>query len=415
MKYSFKTPFWCYISVGGHPGVTSIQGGILADYNQNLSRGWDSPDTKFQLPQWLGTYVPLTLYVEILFWANTIRTPYWLTWCHVSPGRHIGWLQPNWYTCPEVKSCHVWLSQVSSHSSYRWLRYSFKTPFWCYMSVGGHPGVTSVQGGILADYDQNFSRGWDSPDKKFQLPQWPEIYVPLTLYVEILFWTNALRTPYWLTWCHVSSGRHIGWLRPNWYPRPEVKSCQVWLSWVFSHSSYTWLRYSFKTPFWCYISVGGHPGVTSIQGGILADYNQNLSRGWDSPDTKFQLPQWLGTYVPLTLYVEILFWANTIRTPYWLTWCHVSPRRHIGWLQPNWYPCPEVKSCHVWLSQVSSHSSYRWLRYSFKTPFWCYMSVGGHPGVTSAKGGIFADYDQNFSRGWDSPDTKFQLPEWPGI
>ena len=39
------------------------------------------------------------------------------------------------------------------------------------LSVGGHPGVTSVQGGILADYDQNFSRGWDSPDTKFDLPQ----------------------------------------------------------------------------------------------------------------------------------------------------------------------------------------------------------------------------------------------------
>ena len=25
---------------------------------------------------------------------------------------------------------------------------------WCYISAGGHPGVTSVQGGILADYDQ---------------------------------------------------------------------------------------------------------------------------------------------------------------------------------------------------------------------------------------------------------------------
>ena len=96
-----------------------------------------------------------------------------------------------------------------------WLRYSFQTPFWCYISVGGHPGVTSVQGGILADYGQNSSRGLDSPDTKFQLPQSPGNYVPLTLYVEILFWANVLRTPYGLTLCHVSSGRHIGWLRPN--------------------------------------------------------------------------------------------------------------------------------------------------------------------------------------------------------
>ena len=82
------------------------------------------------------------------------------------------------------------------------------------MTVGGHPGVTSVQGGILADYDQNFSRGLDYPDAKFQLPQRAENYVPLILYVGILFWANALRT-------------HLDW-----------------------------------------------PGVTSVQGGILADYDQ---------------------------------------------------------------------------------------------------------------------------------------------
>ena len=92
------------------PGVTSILGAILDYYDQRLSRGYDSPVTKFQLPQRPENYVPLTLYVEILFWANALRTRYWLSWCHVSPGRFIGWLQPNWCTCPEVKSCQVWLS-----------------------------------------------------------------------------------------------------------------------------------------------------------------------------------------------------------------------------------------------------------------------------------------------------------------
>ena len=92
------------------PWVTSVQGGVLADYDQNFSRGWDSPDTKFQLPQRLGNYVPLTLYVEVLFWANGLRTPYLLTWCYISSGWHIGWLRPNWSTCPEVKFCQVWLS-----------------------------------------------------------------------------------------------------------------------------------------------------------------------------------------------------------------------------------------------------------------------------------------------------------------
>ena len=49
----------------------------------------------------------------------------------------------------------------------------------------------------MADYDQNFSRGWDSSDTKFQLSQWLANYVPLTLYVEIM-----QLTPY---------GPHIDW------------------------------------------------------------------------------------------------------------------------------------------------------------------------------------------------------------
>ena len=189
MLYVRRCPSWRHVSSGQHIGWL----------RPNFSQGWDFSNTKFQLPQWLGNYVPLTLYVEILFWANALRAPFWLTWCHVSSGWHIGWLRPNWYTCPEVKSCQGWLSLVSWHSSYRWLRYSSNTSFWCYISVVGHPGVTSIQSGILADYNQNFSRGWESPDRKFKLPQWPINYVPLTLYVEILFWANALPTPFLLT------------------------------------------------------------------------------------------------------------------------------------------------------------------------------------------------------------------------
>ena len=157
MSYSFQTPLWCYISVGGHPDVTSGQGCILADYDQHFSCGWDSFDTKL---------------IEIF--------------------------PPNFVLMLYIR---------------RW-----------------QTGVTSVQGAILADDDQNFSRGWDSPDTKVQLPQRPRNYVPLTLYVEILFWANALRTPYWLSWCHVSLRWHIELLRLNWYTCPEVKSCQVWLS-----------------------------------------------------------------------------------------------------------------------------------------------------------------------------------------
>ena len=81
------------------------------------------------------------------------------------------------------------------------------------------------------------------------------------------------------------------------------------------HSLYMWKSFSEPTPYGPHI---GWRGVTSVQGGILADYDQNFSRGWDSPDTKFQLHQRLGNYVPLTLYVE----SCSEPTPY-------GP--HIGW------------------------------------------------------------------------------------
>ena len=176
--------------------------------------------------------------------------------------------------------------EIMYHSLYMWKSFSEPTPYRPHIDWRG---VTSVQGGILADYNQ--------------------------IDTHVLKWNPA----------------KFG------YP----KSLHIWG---------TWFNESFETPFWCYISVGGHPGVTSVQGAILADYDQNFSRGFDSPDTKFQLPQRPGNYVPLTWYVEILFWANALRTPYWLTWCHVSSGRHIGWLRLNGHTCPDVKSCQVWLS-----------------------------------------------------------------
>ena len=127
------------------------------------------------------------------------------------------------------------------------------------MTVGGHPGVPSVQGGILADYDQNFSHWLDYPDTKFQLPQRAENYLPLTLYVGILFWANALRT-------------HFDW-----------------------------------------------PGVTSVQGGMLAEYDQIDTRvlQWNPALTR----DW---YIPSKLRCDAIYLSVAIlasrqfRAAYWL-------------------------------------------------------------------------------------------------
>ena len=129
------------------------------------------------------------------------------------------------------------------------------------MTIGGHPGVPSVQGGILADYDQNFSHWLDYPDAKFQLPQRAENYLPLTLYVGILFWANALRT-------------HIDW-----------------------------------------------PGVTSVQGGMLAEYDQIDTHVLKSTPANFGHPKSLDPI--LTDVVSRQFGA-----PFWLI---TTKLIHMSW------------------------------------------------------------------------------------
>ena len=208
---SEPTPYEPHI---GWRGVTSVQGGILADYDQNFCRGWDSPDTMFQLPQRPGNYVPLTLYVEILFWANALRT-------------HIGWR-----------------------------------------------GVTSVQGGILAEYDQidthvlkwnpatfgypkslhiRATRDWDIPSKL----RFDAIYPSVAILVSRQF-----RAAYWL----ITTKTLVvdGTLLTQSFSFLKYRE-------IMYRSLYMWKSCSEPTPYGPHI---GCRGVTSVQGGILADYDQ---------------------------------------------------------------------------------------------------------------------------------------------
>ena len=197
------------------------------------------------------------------------------------------------------------------------------------------------------------------------------------LYVIEIFLPNSVLMRYFRRWpssCHVSSGRHIGWIRPNWILPNSV---------------------------WCDISVSGHPlaEYDQIKNHVLMwnpakfRYHKSLHiwaiRDWDIPSKlrfdviypsvailtsrQFRAACWLITTKTLvaggtlltqrfsflkdreimyhSLYMwKILLWANALRTPYWLSWCHVSPGWHISWSRTNWYTCPEVKSCKVWLS-----------------------------------------------------------------
>ena len=230
-------------------GVMSVQGGILADYDQIDTNVLKRNPAQFGYPKTFELHV-IKIFLQNFVLMLHIRR--WPSWRHVSSGQHIGCLRPKFL-------------------------------------VGGSTLLT-----------------------KFQLPQRPGNYVLLTLYVEILFWSKALRDPI-LTDVVSQQFRAAYW---------RITTKLIFMSWgeilpslvilsllTFEIHVIEILLHNFA---WCYISVGGHPGVMSVHGGILADYDQNLSRGWDSLDTKFLLPQWPGNYVPHTSYVEILFSANAL-------------------------------------------------------------------------------------------------------
>ena len=140
---------------------------------------------------------------------------------------------------------------------------------------------------------------------------WSEILLSLVilslftfeLHVIELFLPTCVLMIYirqWPSWCNVNSGAAY-WLTILVDGTLLTQSFSFLIDWeVMYHSLYMWKSFSEPTLYGPNI---GWRGVTLVQGGILADYDQNFSRGWDSPDTKFQLHQRLGNYVPLTLYV----------------------------------------------------------------------------------------------------------------
>ena len=271
----------------------------------------------------------------------------WPSSCHVSSGRHIGWIRPNWILPNSV---------------------------WCDISVGGHPGVTSVQGSILAEYDQikthvltwNHAkfrypkslhirgiRDWDIASKLRFDAIYPSVAILVSRQFRAAYWLITTKTlgeeETFLTqsfsflkerqimyhsqymWKSCSdptpNGPHFGWR--------GVTSVQGGISADYNQIDTHGLRY--KPAKFGYISlvtcelhvielflpnsvlmlyIRRRPScVTQVQGGILADYDQNFSRGWDSPDTKFHLPQRLRNYVPLTVYVENLVLSQRLTDP----------------------------------------------------------------------------------------------------
>ena len=132
---------------------------------------------------------------------------------------------------------------------------------------------------------------------------------------------NALWTPYKLILYHVSSEWHISWLRRKFQSRVRHSWHKVS---IFSMAyrlctmdsvcrnlvlSQRLTNHKLTELVCCLLNSGRHicwSGVMSVQGGTLADYDQNIRHGWDSPDTKFQLLQWPETTVLLINFLPSL-------------------------------------------------------------------------------------------------------------
>ena len=255
-------------------GVTSVQGGILADYNQIDTYVLKWNPVKFGYPKSLHIRatrdwdIPSKLRFDAIYPSVAIlvlrqfRAAYWLikTKTLVVDG-----------TLLTQSFSFLKDREIMYHSLYIWKSCCEPTPYGPHI---GWRGVTSVHGGILADYDQidthvlkwnpakfgypkslhiGATRDWDFPSKlcldaiypsvtilvssQFRASYWlittklinmsrSEILPSLVflslftfeLHVIEIFLPNYVLMLYirrWPSWCHVSSGRHIGWLRPK--------------------------------------------------------------------------------------------------------------------------------------------------------------------------------------------------------
>ena len=154
-----------------------------------------------------------------IFLQNSVLMRYirrWPSWCHVSSGRHIGWLRPKVFLSWTGLSRH----KVSASSNTGKL---CTTHFIC----GNLVLSQRLKDPILAVVVSRQPRAvyWLITTKLIHM-SWSESLPSLVilrlftfeLHVIELFLPNSVLMQYicrWPSWRHVSSGRHIGWLQPN--------------------------------------------------------------------------------------------------------------------------------------------------------------------------------------------------------
>ena len=158
------------------------------------------------------------LHVIEIFLPNSVLMLYirrWPSWCHVSSGRHIGWLRPKLQSWMGLS----WHKVSASSNTGKLCTAHF---------ICGNPVLSQrLADPILAVVvSRQFRAAYWLITTKLIHMSWSEILPRLAilslftfeLHVIEIFLPNSVLMLYirrWPSWCHVSSGRHIGWLFPK--------------------------------------------------------------------------------------------------------------------------------------------------------------------------------------------------------
>ena len=285
---SEPTPYGPHI---GWRGVTSVQGGILADYDQIDTHVLKWNPAKFDYPKSLhiratGDWdIPSKLRFDARYPSVAIlvsrqfRAAYWLITNKtlVVDG-----------TLLTQSFSFLKDGEIMYHSLYMWKSCSEPTPYAPHI---GWRGVTSVQGGILADYDQfdthvlkwnpakigypkslhiRATRDWDIPSKLRFDAIYPSVVILVSRQFRAAYWLITTKTLVVYGTLQTQSFRFL-------------KDREIMY-----HSLYMWKSCSEPTPYGPHI---GWRGVTSVQGGILADYDKIDTHVLKWNPAKFDYPK----------------------------------------------------------------------------------------------------------------------------
>ena len=373
-------------------GVTSVQGGILADYNQIDTHVLKWNPAKFGYPKSLHLWArrdltnPSKLRFDAIYPSVAIlasrqfRAAYWLI---TTKFLVVGW------TLLTQRFSFLKDREIMYHSLYMWKSCSEPTPYGPH--IDWH-GVTSVQNGILADYDQMDTHVLTWNPAKFGYPKSLHIRTtrdltnPSKLRFDAIYPSVAIlashqfRAAYWLI---TTKTLVVDWTLLT-QKFSFLKDREIMY-----HSLYMWKSCSEPTPYGPHIDWHG---VTSVQGGILADYDQMDTHVLTWNHAKFGYPKSLhirttrDLAIPSKLRFDAIYpsvailASRQLRASYWLIttktlvvdWTLLT--RSFSFLKDR---------------EIMYRSLDMWKSCSEPTPYGPHIDW---PGVTSVQGGILADY-----------------------